>query len=74
MNFMRNKTEGDATRIVHETRFDFKDRVIIDGDDSVIGVVTGFAFTLGRYTVEVKWLHNGGAHETWFDEWRLEKK
>ena len=52
----------------------FRDRVYLDGDQSIIGMVTGFQFRGDREPiVEVSWVHNGDAKIAWFEEWRLKK-
>jgi hypothetical protein len=55
------------------SEFAFRDRVLIDGDQSIIGVVSGFAWSTEEgYTVKVSWMHAGAAQVAWFDSWRLE--
>lgn len=50
-----------------------EDKVIIDGDTSIKGVVTGFQFRLTRApVVEVSYFHNGEAKAVWIEEWRLD--
>jgi hypothetical protein len=56
------------------SRFDYADRVIIDGDDSLVGRVTGFFFRGPVTLIEVSWIHNGDARFQNIEEWRLEKK
>jgi hypothetical protein len=52
--------------------FKFRDRVIIDGDADLVGVVTGFVFREGGVTlIEVCWMHNGDSKESRIEEWRL---
>lgn len=58
------------TRLVSE--FAFRDRVQIDSDPSIIGVVSGFAWSTEEgHTVKVSWMHAGTAQVAWFDSWRL---
>lgn len=55
-----------------ESRFKFDDRVTIDGDDSIVGTITGFCFRTTRSpTAEVSWFHNGDAKTGWIEESRL---
>ncbi len=55
-----------------ESRFDFGDKVYIDHDKSIKGVVIGFKWmTQNAVVIEVAWMANGSAHEGWFDDWRL---
>lgn len=51
----------------------FRDRVLIDGDTSIVGLVTAFQFRgdRGEPIVEVSWVHNGDVKTAWFEEWRL---
>jgi hypothetical protein len=54
------------------SNWDFRDRVLIDGDASIVGVVTAFMFRAPNPSlVEVSWVHNGEAKAAWFEEWRL---
>lgn len=54
------------------TKFNMRDRVCIDGDASIVGVVTGVCWQDGPgHTVEVSWLHNGQMHKDWVSHWRL---
>lgn len=55
-----------------ESRFDFGDKVHIDQDKSIQGVVIGFKWmTKDAVIVEVAWMANGSSHDGWFDDWRL---
>lgn len=46
-------------------------KVLIDGDRSIVGVVTALLWRAGFHQVEVCWF-SGGAHQSfWFDHWRL---
>lgn len=57
-----------------ETQFDIRDRVHIDGDTSMTGVITAFQFRETRLPIyEVSYIHNGGAQAPWVEEWRLTK-
>lgn len=52
--------------------FNYQDRVTIDGDDTLIGVVTGFSFrSSGYYTIEISWINNGSSQAVWIEDWRL---
>ena len=55
------------------SRFEFGDRVHIDGDDSIVARVIGFSFVSNGNQVQVSWFHNGDVKEAWFAEWRLSK-
>ena len=61
--------------MVLESKFDIKDRVTIDGDKSISGVVTMIEWrgdgTAVRY--EISWIIGGKPEFTIFDEWRLTK-
>lgn len=55
-----------------ETPFQFGDRDHIDGDASIMAVVTGFSFRPERYLqVEASWLSNGCAQSAWMDVGRV---
>jgi hypothetical protein len=54
-----------------ESAFDFRDRVTIDGDGSLIATVTGFFFREGMLLVECCWLANGDSRQANIEEWRL---
>ena len=56
------------------TKFDFGDKVKMDGGD-ITGVVTTFsvAGATDLVSAEVTWFHNGDVKTGWFREWRLEK-
>jgi hypothetical protein len=50
----------------------FRERVIIDGDTSVVGVITGVQFRMIREPLyEVSYMHNGISQAPWVEEWRL---
>lgn len=52
--------------------FDIRDRVVIDGDTSLIGTITAVQFRLTREPVyEVSFIHNGQAQSPWIEGWRL---
>jgi hypothetical protein len=55
-----------------ESRFGFGDRVIIDGDRSLVARVISFTFRSHCAQVEVGWVHNGAAQTASVDEWRLQ--
>jgi hypothetical protein len=56
-----------------ESRFDFGDKVLIDGDSSIKAVVIGFKWlTKNAVVIEAAWMANGASHAGWFDDWRLE--
>jgi hypothetical protein len=55
-----------------ETAFSLRDRVCIDGDRSLMGVVTAVQFREIRAPLYgVSYVFNGDAREAWFEEWRL---
>jgi hypothetical protein len=51
--------------------FRFGQRVTIDGDDSVKGIVTGFCIYPHAMQIEVAWFANGDAKSAWFGVFRL---
>ena len=47
-------------------------RVTIDGDSSIVAVVTAVKFNAAQSAyVEASWMHNGTAVTSWFDPFRL---
>ena len=54
------------------SRWAFRDRVYIDGDRSIVAVITEFSFTEASMpTARAVWFSNGDSKEGWFEEWRL---
>lgn len=51
--------------------FDCLDRVLIDGDPDLVGVVTGLCVEVDRITYRVEWFTSGATHAVWFDAPRL---
>lgn len=55
-----------------ETTFSLRDRVCVDGDPSLTGVITAVQFREIRAALYgVSYVLNGDAKEAWFEEWRL---
>lgn len=66
------RTLPPRDRTIISSRFALRDTVIIDGDESLRAVVTGFMKQAECETdVEVKWIHAGAPHVAWVEEWRL---
>lgn len=58
-----------------ETKFDIRDRVIINGDPSVVAFVQRIAISSSGATYEVSWFDSSGSFkEHWIYEWQLTKK
>ena len=51
--------------------FALGDRVWIDGDHSIVAVVTGLMWRGLRAEIEVVWFVNGVQNSLWAPEWRL---
>ena len=51
--------------------FDNRQRVIIDGDADMLGVITAICVEIDRTTNRVEWFHNGGLQSGYFDGFRL---
>lgn len=51
--------------------FDIGERVIIDGDKDIKGVVIGILFRPSNVEIEVSWLHNGTLQTAWVAAFRL---
>lgn len=51
-----------------------RDRVIIDGDQTIKGVVTGIQIrAAGYWSAEVSYVHGGIPQSPWIEGYRLEK-
>lgn len=52
--------------------YNVRDKVHIDGDESIVAYVVGFCWENGESgKVQVSWLHNGDAKLVWLEEWRI---
>lgn len=58
-------------RATFTSEFKLGDRVLIDGDASIVAVVTAYAWRGERAELEICWFHNGGQQSLWIGEWRL---
>lgn len=58
---------------VKTANFSIGDRVIIDHDKSILGVITAICIRGqgANVTYEVSYMHNGSSHSPWIEEWRL---
>ncbi len=58
--------------MILKSTFDIRDRVVIDGDGSITGVVIAIRWT-GENMPEyhIAWMHEGRSESAYFDEWRL---
>ena len=56
-----------------ETEFALLDRVIVDGDPSLVATITGFAFYDRPAEVQISYVHNGDIKSAWIIESRLSK-
>lgn len=54
-----------------ESPLDIGDRVQIDGDKDIQGVVLGLLFRPSNAEAEIAWLHNGAHHTAWIALFRL---
>lgn len=52
------------------SRFSLGERVIIDGDPSMVVRVTGYLWR-SVCQIEVSWVHCGSINTSWIEEWRL---
>lgn len=56
------------------SKFNIRDVVSIDGDESVRGVVVAIRWSRDDHPhYEVSWMNSGAAEFVYFDEWRLSK-
>lgn len=54
--------------------FSLGERVVIDGDKELVGVVTALCWRATMPEVEVSWIHQGVSHSVWMPPWRLTSK
>ena len=60
--------------MILESKFDIKDRVMIDGDITIVCSVVAIRWSREQaLQYELGWMHEGRAEYAWFDEWRLSK-
>lgn len=60
--------------MIVSTEFDVGDRVVIDGDESLVGRVTGVLVRGTREPqCEVSYVHCGDVKSAWVEEWRLRR-
>lgn len=52
-------------------KFDISDRVHIDDEKSIVGVVTGLLRENTGGSVRVSWFNAGEMREHWLPEWRV---
>lgn len=57
------------------TAYDIGDRVTIDRDESLIGVIVAVMAenTCLNISYKVSWFHCGGHNTAWLEEWRLNR-
>lgn len=55
----------------YKSRFGFGDKVILDGDKSLVAVVIAILWRSSQCQIEVAWIHAGDAKSSYVDEWRL---
>lgn len=51
--------------------YDIKDKVTVDGDVSIVAVITAFTITLSNTQAKLEWVHCGDQRSAWIDLWRL---
>lgn len=57
-----------------ESKFDIRDIVMIDDDNSIRGVIVAIRWSRDMHPqYEVSWFKDGRAEYIYFDEWRLSK-
>jgi len=65
---METRGRKDAMSTKFLSNFSFRDRVTIDADASITGVVSGFAWSTDEgETIKVNWMHNGTSQVAWFE-------
>lgn len=57
-----------------ETLYDVGDKVVIDGDRHIVGLVLAMSVrgTGKNITYDVAWFHCGNQQSAWIEGWRLE--
>jgi hypothetical protein len=57
-----------------ESKFDIRDKVVIDGDMTMVFSVVAIRWLREETPqYELGWMHEGRAEYAYFDEWRLSK-
>ncbi len=56
------------------TAFELGDKVLIDGDPSLVLTVIGFSLYSVGQEIRCSWFNEGVHHTDWFYEWRLTRK
>ena len=51
--------------------FEHGQKVLLDGDASMVLTVAAFCIYKSRIEVEVGWVHNGDVKSAWVEDWRL---
>jgi hypothetical protein len=57
--------------VVYKSEFALYDRVIIDGESSIVATVVGFAFYGSHADVQISYVHSGDIKTAWIVEKRL---
>lgn len=55
----------------NESKFSLGDKVIIDGCETVVAIVTAITFRMTGCKLELSYFADRGLEEIWIDEWRL---
>jgi len=53
--------------------FKLSEKIIIDGCDSIVAIVTAVLYRTSGCTVEVSWMGDNRGNTAWIEEWRLSK-
>ena len=63
---------GDGS--IFKTTWQFGDKAIIDGDESIKATVVGIGFKRDApCELYLAWFSNGAPQDAWFPDWRLTK-
>jgi hypothetical protein len=57
----------------NECAFSLTEKVIVDGCDGIVAVVTAVLFRTTGCTVEISWMRDNRSNTAWIEEWRLSK-
>lgn len=53
--------------------FSLAEKVIMDGDDSIVAVVTAVMFETTGCSIKVSWISDGQIRREWVEDWRISK-
>jgi hypothetical protein len=57
--------------MINESKFSLGNKVIIDGCDKIVAIITAISFRKTGCKIEISYFNDGRLEECWIDEWRL---